>query len=393
LAFAAALALGSPACRRSGSPASGGSALTTAEADGLRRALLTYANIAQASYADAADGARNLLATIESFVTAPTSGGLAEARRAWLAARPPYQQTETFRFYDGPIDAVEMRVNTWPIDESYVDGDGRAGKLGVVADTARYPALTSELVSELNVKEGETSVSTGYHVIEYLLWGKDTHADGPGDRPHTDFVAGTDPLAARRGQYLALVTRILVADLETVRDAWAPDRQNYRARFLALPPAQALGLVIKGMGALSGSELAGERLTVAYATKAQENEHSCFSDNTVNDLADDALGIRNVCAGRYVRANGASVSGAGICDAITLRDRPLADRLRAAVTLSYERVRAIPAPFDQAMLGNDDAPGRVAIRGAIDALQAEANTLAEVAAAFGLRTQPAAPSP
>lgn len=393
MAVVSALALWNSTCSRSGASSTRGSALSSSEAYVLQRALLTYANIAAASYADATEAAQGLLASIEAFVAAPTSERLADARRAWLAARRPYQQTEVFRFYDGPIDAVELRVNTWPIDENYVDAGDRSGRVGIIADRARYPELTPELVSALNAKEGETSISTGYHVIEYLLWGKDTRPDGPGNRPYTDFVADHDPLAPRRARYLELVTKILVADLASVRDAWAPDRHNYRTEFLALAPSRALALVLKGMGALSGPELAGERLTVAYATKAQENEHSCFSDNTVNDLADDALGIRNVCFGRYARPNGELVSGAGICDAVAPRDRALAERLRSSVNASFERVRTIPSPFDQAILGNDDAPGRVAIRGAIDALQTQATTLAEVAIAFDLRAPPGPPNP
>jgi len=284
-----------------------------------------------------------------------------------------------------------MRINTWPIDERFVDGTAASGRLGIIDDPRTYPELTPALLSTLNAKEGETSISTGYHVIEFLLWGADSRADGPGDRPYTDYVG--DERDVRRGRYLHLAVALLVRDLEEVRDAWAPDRDNYRKKLFELPPSAALGLAIKGMGALRGPELSGERLTVAYETKAQENEHSCFSDNTVNDLTDDALGIQNVCLGRYELPGGPPVHGPGLCDAVAARDPALADLLRTAIADSVAKVRAIPAPFDQAILGDDAAPGRVAIKGAIAALEQQSNTLGAVAAAFELKRSPARARP
>jgi putative iron-regulated protein len=359
---------------------------SAAETARLRAALTTYAELAYRGYSDAAREARALSAKVDVLVAKPSAAGLAEARHAWLRARHPYQQTEVFRFYDGPIDAREMRINTWPIDEAYVDGTGQTGKLGIIDDGKLYPELSTELLASLNAKEGETSISTGYHVIEFLLWGADTNADGPGERPCTDYAGGER--ATRRGRYLRLAVELLVRDLEEVRDAWAPGRENYRAKFSALPPTEALGLAIKGMGALGGPELAGERLTVAYETKAQENEHSCFSDNTVNDLTDDAVGIENVCLGRYELPGGPPLRGVGLCDAVAERDAALAGRLRANVLTSVETVRAIPSPFDRAILGDDAAPARVAIKAAIRALEEQTATLAALAATYDLRLTP-----
>jgi len=379
---AALLGLG---CARSKPDQNAARPLTTAEASALRGALTTYADIADAAYSDAVSGARALEQSIVTFLAAPSAEGLAAARKAWQRARRPYQQTEVFRFYDGPIDRVELRINTWPIDEGYVEGAGQSGRLGIIDDAERYPELTEELLSTLNARDGETSISTGYHVLELLLWGADSRADGPGDRPFTDYVAQPGGAASRRDRYLRSAVALLIRDLEQVRDAWAPGRDNYRAKFLALPPSEAFGLAIKGMGSLSGPELAGERLTVAYETKAQENEHSCFSDNTVADLADDALGIQNVCVGHYERDNGASVNGPGLCAAAAVRSPELAARLRKELGASLANVRGIPAPFDQAILGEDTAPGRVAVQAASASLQAQASTLAELAAAYDVR--------
>jgi putative iron-regulated protein len=162
-----------------------------------------YADLAFSEYSDATDGARVLRGTIEDFVREPSAAGMDACRRAWIATRIPYAQTEAFRFYGGPIDSVEMLVNTWPIDENYVDSPD--GKQGIVNDAASVPDITEASLAALNVKEGETSVTTGFHVIEFLLWGKDRKPDGPGDRPYTDYVTGES--ARRRGVYLVAAAR------------------------------------------------------------------------------------------------------------------------------------------------------------------------------------------
>ena len=358
------------------------------------RALTTYADIAFATYSDAAQGANGLLTAVDAFTASPSAQSLNAARQAWIASRKPYLQSETFRFYDGPIDRVETLVNTWPIDESYVEA-GVAGKApGILENAAKYPTLTPDLLASLNAKEGETSISTGYHVIEFLLWGKDTRVDGPGDRPFSDFVASGEgaELAQRRALYLHVASELLLRQLEEVRDAWDPSRpDSYRKKFLALPPKEALGLVVKGMGSLSGPELSGERLTVPYETKDQENEHSCFSDTTSSDVAHDALGIENVGLGRYQRVNGEVVKGTSLVDLIATRDRALSERLKADLARSVAAARAIPSPFDQAILGTDDSAGRAKIWATIQALQRQTETLADVASSFDLRVTLAAP--
>ena len=96
----------------------------------------------------------------------------------------------------------------------------------------------------------------------------------------------------------------LDAILETVTKAWRPgDKKNYRTRFVG-NPSEALRRIFVGIGSLSRGEMAGERMEVPLASQDQEDEQSCFSDNTHRDLVNDALGIENVWLGRYVRADG-----------------------------------------------------------------------------------------
>ena len=352
----------------------------------VARALATYADIAAASYADALGSARALQAAVERMLAAPSEETLAAAREAWRVARKPYSLSEVYRFYDGPIDRVELLLNTWPIDENYVEGTPEGVERGVIDDPTRFPTLEPVLLVSLNARDGETSISTGYHVLEFLLWGRDTHDDGPGTRPASDFVERADnPLAARRRRYLSLAAALLVQHLEPVAAAWRAGRaDSYRAHFLALPAHEALGLALRGMGSLSGPELAGERLTVPYETRDQENEHSCFSDSTHEDIVHDTLGVQNVCLGRYAGQGGRALRGVGLCDALASVDRGLATTLRAQVVASVAAARRIPAPFDRALAGADDAPGRAAIKQTIVALEGVTRTLAKLAARLGV---------
>ena len=340
--------------------------------------LRNYADLAEAEYADSAAGAVELLAAARALEKTPSTATLDATRKAWSQARVPYAQTETYRFYGGPIDRVETLVNTWPIDEEYIESSD--GKPSLVTDVARYPAITAGLLASLNMKEGETSVTTGFHAIEFLLWGKDSSADGPGDRKASAFGA-PDPLGPRRAAYLVAACELLVGHLEEVRAAWRADGgKNYRAELLALPRAEALRLVVKGMGSLSGPELSGERLTVAYETRDQENEHSCFSDTTSADLAGNALGVQNVCLGRYDGTGGRKVSGPGLCNVVSDLEPALGSRLMGEIERGLAAARSLPTPFDRALAGPDSAPGRTAISTAITALAAQAEALKLAAA-------------
>jgi putative iron-regulated protein len=355
-----------------------------AEQGSLRRSVVRhYADLVHANYADALAAARKLETAVESFLAKPSESALNQARQGWIDARLPYLQTEACRFYEGPIDEVEGFINAWPIDENLIDYVADDPKAGIINDPLKYPVITTELIAELNEKQGERSITTGFHAIEFLLWGQDQRADGPGERSWKDYTEAKS--AVRRGAYLRVATQLLVTHLRQVTAAWAPDQtNNYRAQFLALDPTVAMGRILKGLGSLSGPELSGERLTVAYQTKEQEDEHSCFSDTTHLDVQYDALGIENIYFGRYVRTDGTRVVGSGIHDLLTKEQPALAATLSGQIRESVRAARAIPSPFDQVVLGADTTPGRQAVRQAIKAFQYQADTIAKVAAALGI---------
>lgn len=354
------------------------SELTIDDAD-LEAVATTYADLVHAGYTDATTGAEALGTAIEAFVAAPSDETLGAARQAWLDARDQYSPTEAFRFYDGPIDnpddGPEGQINAWPLDEAYidyVDGDAAAG---IVNDAAGVPEITTETVVAANEVGGETNISTGWHAIEFLLWGQDLSDAGPGARPVTDYT--TSPVAERRATYLQLLSELLVADLTSVRDEWAPDGGAYREEFLG-DPGQAVSNMLRGMGALSAGELAGERISVAYETKDQEDEHSCFSDNTTADILGNASGIRMV----YL-ADHPDVDGTSLSDVVAEADPDLDEKLRGELDASVGFAEGLQPPFDQLILGEDDAAGRVQLLELIESLQGQGDTIAEVASQLG----------
>ncbi len=364
---------------------------TVTRADDLAQlkaqALETYAEIVYASYEDSYQLAVALQAAIEAFTAAPSEELFQAARQAWLAAREPYGQTEAYRFYGGPIDGEdgpEGLINAWPLDEFYIDYVEGEPEAGIINATVDYPTLDIALLESLNEQGGEKNIATGYHAIEFLLWGQDFNTDGAGDRPYTDYLSnGSAPNPERRALYLRLCAELLVSHLAMLRQAWQPNRtNNYRAKFLAMPPDEALGMVLTGIGVLSASELAGERLYTPYDNQDQEDEHSCFSDNTHRDIYNNALGIQNVYLGTYVRPDGTVVRGTSLADVIAALDPTRDAAMRAALDATWEAVQAVPTPFDQAIINLESRPLVLAL---VDALQDQGDQIVEVARTLGLR--------
>ncbi len=382
-------------------------------------AATNYADIVYASYTDSLDSAAEMDSAIASFVSDPTETGLSLAQQAWRDSRVPYLQTEVYRFYEGPIDNAENGpeglLNAWPMDESYVDytmGQMGLTMTGIVNDDSI--TLDAATLESLNEQGGEENIATGYHAIEFLLWGQDFSADGPGSRTYLDYedrgevgsfgcydmtthvvdcLSTSESECAdgamwaenvcainsdRRGQYLTVASSLLSEHLTGLKEAWAPDAENYRADFLALSSEEQLANILTGMIILSGFETGGERLQTALDSGDQEDEHSCFSDNTHVDMIQDVQGVQNVYLGTY-----GSVSGTSIKDIVAERDAELADRLETEIAASLAAGKALQPPFDQE-IASDNAEGRARVQALIDALRTQEATLEEVFRLFEL---------
>lgn len=315
----------------------------------------SYVAIVQSTYDDAYTSAYALHESIEAFVANPTESGLETCKTKWLEARNPYGQTEAFRFYGGPIDdenGPEGLINAWPIDESFIDYVEGNASSGLINNPVTYPSITKDILASLNESISETSIFTGYHAIEFLLWGQDFNANGPGSRPFTDYLSGSGATAsngARRGAYLLAVSELLLDNLSYVKESWKSGAA-YTSGFLANSERSNLELVFTSLGELSKGELAGERMIVAVDSDDQENEHSCFSDNTVADIRMNFLGIKNLLTGKYVRTDGSIVEGRSLISMGMQYNPAKAAKVATLLSQTEQLIDQIPGPFDQAIL-------------------------------------------
>ena len=319
----------------------------------IDRLLISYADMAHAAYKDSLETAKLLQTAVNTYVDTPTQANLDAAKAAYKAARQPYSQTEVFRFDEGfvtaddkralgSVDGWEGQVNAWPLDEALIDyvSDSYEGEYNsqdniinsksitvgsIKQDTS---TITPDLLAEMNEIGGsEANVTTGYHAIEFLLWGQDTNGvgEGAGNRPVSDYITtegectsgdttNTDAsICERRGQYLKAVTQLLIDDLTAMEAQWQPDSENtLRSDMIARKDKNGLRQIMYQMGSLALGELASERIQVAFVTGSTEDEHECFSDLTHLSYANNARGIQNIFNGGYKTVAGKTVGGYGL---------------------------------------------------------------------------------
>ncbi|MDR2332204.1 MAG: iron-regulated protein [Burkholderiaceae bacterium] len=349
-----------------------------------RAVAVGYGELVHASYGDVLASALDMQKAIAVLIATPSQAAMDAARKAWLDAREFYGQTEAYRFYAGPIDndeGPEGQLNAWPMDESYVDYVEGKPDAGFVNDPKFK--ITKENLIKQNERGGEENITTGWHAIEFLLWGQDLSDTGPGNRSFEDYMDGKRPHADRRRQYLQVVTELLIDDLNGLVKAWTPGPKSYRNKFDA-GGMESVRKIIVGLGSLSRGELAGERMEVPLNSQDQEDEHSCFSDNTHRDMVTNALGLQNVWLGRYKRRDGSLLKVAGVADLVTARNAALATRTSEQIAKTVAATEAIQAPFDREIIGGADAPGRKRIQAAVDSATEQSKLLVQAANAIGI---------
>ena len=376
--------------------------------------LSHYADLAHAKYEDSLITARDLQGAVSQFIAEPTEANLAAARDAWLAARVPYQQSEVYRFGNAVVDDWEGKVNAWPLDEGLLDyvaasygaesEENPGYRANVIAspsftfsgETVDASSITKELLAGTLHELGgvEANVATGYHAIEFLLWGQDLNGTGPGAgaRPASDF----DPANCswgncdRRAAYLQTATDLLIDDLEWITAQWAAGGEA-RAGLVGGDASEGIATIFTGMGSLSYGELAGERMQLGLLLHDPEEEHDCFSDNTHASHYYDALGIRNIYLGEYERIDGSMVQGPSVSDLVAAAapdaDAALRERLDATMAAMGEIVSAAEGgeAYDQ-QIGEGNPAGNARVQAAIDALTAQTSAIEGAVAALNLAT-------
>tara|TARA_R110002126_G_scaffold267464_2_gene410926 strand:+ start:485 stop:1945 length:1461 start_codon:yes stop_codon:yes gene_type:complete len=346
-----------------------------AEQANIDRLVSSYANMAHAAYKDSLDTAKTLQTAVNTYVDAPTEKNLEAAKAAYKTARQPYSQTEVFRFDEafvtaddkreiGSVDGWEGQINAWPLDEALIDyvSDDYDGEYNsqdniinsdsiavgsIKQDTSK---ITPQLLAEMNEIGGsEANVTTGYHAIEFMLWGQDTNGvgEGAGNRPVSDYnttdnttdgkcTSGENTnvessICERRGEFLKAATQLLVDDLTAMEAQWQPDSEHtLRSDMMARKDNNGLRQIMYQMGSLALGELASQRMQVAFVTGSTEDEHECFSDLTHLSYANNARGIQNIFNGSYQTVAGKTVGGYGLKNYLTdTGHQDVADKLAA----------------------------------------------------------------
>lgn len=374
--------------------------------------LDTYGDVAEATYADSLSTAKVLQTKVNALLASPTEANLDAARTAWLASRVPYQQTEAYRFGNAIVDDWEGKVNAWPLDEGlidYVDTSSygtesdenplhnsnviAAKNIRVNGDVIDASSITPDVLEQLHeAGDVEANVATGYHAIEFLLWGQDLNGTekGAGERPATDFStsACTGGNCDRRRDYLAAATTLLISDLQEMADAWK-DGGAARKELAAKGEKGGLATILTGMGSLSYGELAGERIKLGLMLHDPEEEHDCFSDNTHNSHYYDAKSIRNVYLGEYRRVDGSVVRGSSISALVRKKD-PVLDAKLQAQLLATEKAMSVMVSeakrgntFD-VLIGAKNKAGNMVVQGVVDALVTQTKSIEDAIEVLGL---------
>jgi len=385
----------------------------TAQAVDERAVLDHYADLAHAMYGDSLTAAKQLDQALEKLIAEPTEANLKAAREAWKTARVPYQQTEAYRFGNAIVDDWEGKVNAWPLDEGLIDyvvplyGEESEENPFYTANVIANPKLRlggetidastidkALLADKLHELDGvEANVATGYHAIEFLLWGQDLNGTGPGagERPASDFDAANCEVGHcdRRAAYLDAASELLIDDLEWIVDQWDDDGEA-RNNLMDNDPSQGIASILTGMGSLSYGELAGERMKLGIMLHDPEEEHDCFSDNTHWSHYYDVKGIHNVYTGQYTRLDGSEATGPSLSDLVKAADaeadQDLRDHLNA--TLAKMQVLVDSAEkegiaYDQ-LIGPGNDAGNAKVMAAVDALVAQTRAIETAVAALEL---------
>ena len=372
-----------------------------------------YADVAHAKYEDSLTTAKALDAAIDALLKDPTDKTLKAARAAWIKARIPYQQTEVYRFGNPIVDDWEGKVNAWPLDEGLIDYVDAS--YGTESDeNALYVAnvianktikidgkdvdatnITPELLAGTLQEAGgiEANVATGYHAIEFLLWGQDLNGTGPGagNRPATDYDLKncTHGNCDRRAEYLKSASTLLVSDLQEMTNNWAPEGEA--TKHVEADPKAGLVAILTGMGSLSYGELAGERMKLGLLLHDPEEEHDCFSDNTFNSHLNDAIGIAAGYTGDYTRVDGTKMKGPSLHDLVTAKDEKLDKEMQAKLDATLKAMNVMAKrglnveKYDQ-MIGEGNKKGNAVVQAAIDGLVDQTKTVQRVIAALDLGT-------
>ncbi|HQZ11438.1 MAG TPA: imelysin family protein [Devosia sp.] len=313
-----------------------------------------YVDLVSASYAAAHAAADALRGAVAALAEAPGAETLEATRVAWSAARAAYLDTEAFLFYAGPVDGPGgpfPRLNIWPVDPAGIDG--------LIADGAQ--SLNFRALARLNKIEPPVKITTGLHVLEYLLWG----ADG-------GLTAEAFASEPRRGEYSAAAAQLLVNDLSVVNAAWAAGANNYRASVEAMDQRNALGRAFNGMAALLGYEIPLRRIGAGLFPANENFQPSPYSGTSAEDNRFAFEGARKV------------YFDAGLDKLVEATDAELAGKIVVGFEAADAALGAMNAPYERFLAPPAGSADRATAEAAVKALTNLARDLRQAGNRLGI---------
>ena len=329
-------------------------------ADGSLYSLAnSYSSLVSHYYNEVVLKTKNLHKSIEAFTENPNENNLNEAKSKWIEARIVYGITEAFRFYGGPIDGVnkygeegpEGLINAWPLNEAYIDYVKGKPDAGIVNNMSLE--INKETIIAANMSEDDADVSTGWHAIEFLLWGQDFSLETAGNRKYTDYLPVSDA-NNRRKDFLLAASNLLLEHVNWLAIEWSEDGEG-RKSFLAKDDPG--GAILTGIATLAGFELSSERIATALDSGDPEDEHSCFSDQTHNDVKANFNGIKNVYLGKGLNGKNFNPS---ISEFVMEKNMKLHKEIMQVINSTDNSINNITVPFDKMLSEPKNGSGRQA---------------------------------
>jgi len=332
---------------------------SNANSKDTKQLAISYAQLVSHYYKETAIKTKTMNKAINVFLNEPNENNLTRAKGAWIEARKLYGITEAFRFYGGPIDGTniygeegpEGLINSWPLNEAYIDYVRGNKNAGIINNLSHE--ITKSTIIASNQSDDDADVSTGWHAIEFLLWGQDLSLKTAGLRPASDYIP-ENKINERRRKYLLKVSELLMEHIAWLNNQW---KENGEGRKTFLSSQDPGGAILTGIATLAGFELSAERIATALDSGDPEDEHSCFSDQTHIDVRANFNGIKNVYLG--LGANGEKFSPSA-STLISNKNPTLHEKIMSTLNKTSNNINNITVPFDKLLSETKNSPGRIA---------------------------------
>ncbi|AZZ38209.1 iron-regulated protein A precursor [Bdellovibrio sp. qaytius] len=296
-------------------------------------------NVILQTYADLAARSAEMLSAVKDLAADRTQANLVKAQNAWIAARTPWESSESFLY--GPVDSlgIDPMIDTWPLSRIDLDSVLASGN-----------TINADFVRNLGVN------LQGFHTLEYLLF-------GDGLKTNTKDVAS---LTQGQFDYLIATATLHAEYTHKLFYAWTtqadPDdaslpgyidvisKPGFDNPIYSSEQAVLFEYVNGMLGILD--EVANGKLSDPLGGDIDhanvELVESPYSWNSLADFEHNIESVYSVYTGTYH-----THKGPGLKDVIAQTNPELANRVEARIVQAMAKIKAIG--------GNDNTPYNKAI--------------------------------